>query len=306
MPLFIAAVVAAQSLTLTVRPVAGPRLQSSNPIVGRAMCQSRTLLLTKTGELVEVKAASPPAIAVRASPDLASRPQLWGLACLADGTMWTLESGHSLARLTRDARVAERIPLRVPWIALFGSGDRVLFQPLPTIAAVPVLSTAAPSALDRPTPWPGPIGRPGDGKTPALARNLVKCGVRSATLQPCWFADDERVVVSDGRTSRIVRVPEPVLNALDRSMPIWDVAVATPQRLNRGSESLPADRIWVLGASAPEAGRRRTPDTMILLDGERRFAEIRLITPARLVVFAAFDRCIVLLANGELLEVRAI
>jgi hypothetical protein len=86
-------------------------------------------------------------------------------------------------------------------------------------------------------------------------------------------------------------------------MPIWDVAIAS--RVNRAMDSPARERIWLLGNSAPGTGARRAADTIVAMDRDGRSARIRLTSPARLIVLAAFDRCTVLLTTGELLEVHA-
>ncbi len=288
-PVVLAAVT--EAVALSIAPVAGPHLATPTPIVGRAVCAGRVNLLTKFGELIELTTPSRPVIQVRIVQDLAKKPDVWGLACLADGSLWTLESGHSLVRITRQGRIAERIRLQLPWVTVFGNGDRLLFQALPIVAGAPVLSTAAPNALDAVRPWPGPIGRPGASSTPSIARNLLRCGLPATGLQPCWFVDDTAIVMSAGKAPWSLAIPPSVLAGLDRQMPIWDVAAA------RGS------RTWVLARSAGRA--RGAADTMIVFGPGPEAGQIRLPRPARLIVFAADARCTVLLASGDLLEVRA-
>jgi hypothetical protein len=47
---------------------------------------------------------------------------------------------------------------------------------------------------------------------------------------PCWFPDARWFAVSDGATSRSVSLTHLSASGLDRSAPIWDVALATEQR----------------------------------------------------------------------------
>jgi hypothetical protein len=296
------AAVVARVLTLTMHQVPGPGLRNASPIVGRASCGPQTFLLTQSRELVRVAAGKQEAFDVRAAKDIAATPDLWGLACLSDGTLWTLESGHSLVRLNPDGSVAARFRLQVPWIALFSAHDRLLFQALPTLAGTPALSTATAAALEAPKAWPGPTGRVA-GDAASIARNLVRCGISGERFTPCWFANDDGIVLSDGVHVERRDLPTAHLTALDRTMPIWDVAVTTPPI---GANDLASrDRIWLLGNSVPAGGARRAADTMVAIDTDGRSARIRLTSPARLIVFAAFERCTVLLATGQLLEIHA-
>ena len=286
-----AALLSVSPVQLSVIPVHGPHLATSRPIVGRAVCGDRAHLLTTFGELIEITTPRRPAIEVHVSEELGKRPDLWGLACLTDGSLWTLESGHSLVRLTREAGIGQRIPLQLPWITLFGNGDRLLFQALPTVAGVPVLASAAPTALEATRSWPGPVGRAGTGSSPSIARNLLRCGLRAGRLQPCWFVDEGTIVMSDGTAPWSFTIPASHLAGLDSQMPIWDAA-ATDE-----------SRIWVLAMSGGNV--RRAADTVILMDRGGRSGQIRLPRTARLIVFAAYDRCTLLLSTGDFVEVHA-
>jgi hypothetical protein len=231
-------------------------------------------------------------VALHAVRPLASTAAVWGLACIGGEELWTLETGHSLARLTADGVVAERIHIDIPWVALFGAGDRVIAQALPIAAGRPLLTAAAPRRLNELRPWLGPIGR-GDPSAPsAYGRNLVKCGIGSGAVLPCWFADEARVVVSDGVRVRThtISIPD---HAADLAMPIWDVACA------------PGERLWVLATSARPADGRRAADVVALVDANgAAVARQRLLVPARLIVSADQTAVTLLLTTGELAVVR--
>ena len=249
-------------------------------------------LLTRLGELIEIRAAHRPVFEVHVSTELASKPDLWGLACLTDGSLWTLETGHSLASLTREGSIVERVSLQLPWMALFGRGDQILFEALPIVSGVPVMAKASPHALADARPWPGLNGRDGSSDAPSATRNLLRCGLAAAGLYPCWFVDRPTVVLSSESGVRSIDIPQSDLDVLDREMPVWDVAVADRSRL------------WVLATSAPPGARRRA-DTVLLLGGAARSGRVRLPRPARLILFASSDRCTLLLETGEFLEVTA-
>ncbi len=120
-------------------------------IVGRATCQGTTWLLLDSGQLVEIAVASR-AVTVHSVLGLFPSDRPWGLACLADGTLWTLASPRALARLSALGRIAERQNLRLPRIGLFSSGDRLLFQALPTVVSTPALASSPALAAARRRP----------------------------------------------------------------------------------------------------------------------------------------------------------
>jgi len=282
-----------QAAALTVAPLPAPRLPIATGIVGRASCRGRVHLLTKRGELIEITTPRRPVFEVHASPELAAKPELWGLACLSDGSLWTLETGHSLASLSRDGRVLSRTALQLPWMAVFGVGDRLVYQALPIVIDAPVLAAAPPAALDRPHAWPGLAGRSGAGSLPSAARNLLRCGIAAGGRQPCWFIDRASVSVASSDSARSIDVPPHDLASFDREMPLWDAAVAD------------GARIWLLATSAAAGDRARRADTVILLAEGRPTARIRLPRPARLFLFASDSRCTLLLEGGEFVEVIA-
>jgi hypothetical protein len=283
----------AVAFALSARVLPGPRFPMSTAIVGRASCGNDAYLLTRAGEFIHVSDGRTPSLEMHVVRELATKPDLWGLACLSDGSVWTLETGHSLARLTRDGHVSLRLDLQLPWIAVFGAGERLLFQALPVVVNKPVLSTALPASLDAVRSWPGLDGRAGQGSTPSVTRNLLRCGIPASGWHPCWFVDDRAIAISDGVTTRVVAVPEGERASLDGEMPVWDVGI--------GSES----RLWILASSPPFNGRRRLANKLLLVQRDGRVARVQLPRAARLLLFAAAARCLLLLESGELAEVSS-
>ena len=185
---------------LQMRLLTGSVLGGNAPIVGRAACGS-TWLLDESRQLVEVLPASG-RIASRAVQGFAPGAQPWGLACLSDGSLWTLESPRVLARLSAAASVAERVALGLPRVALFASGDRLIFQQMPLVARAPVLASGPPRQPFQVRPWAGLDGRAAASREDELKHNIVSCGLPAGAWLPCWFADESRISVSDGTVAR--------------------------------------------------------------------------------------------------------
>ena len=273
------------------RPVTFAGVVPSALIVGRAACQGATWLLTETRQLVRVAAATR-TVTVHDAQGLLLDDRPWGLACLTDGSLWTLSSPRTLARLNENGRVVERQTIRLPRVGLFASGDRLLFQQLPTIIEAPVLATSPErQPLDVRT-WPGLRGRPAPSREDQLAHNLVNCGIAVGASVPCWFVNDAQIVVSDGVSARFRKFAGLRASGIDQSAPIWDVALVGPERL------------WLLATAPTSANGARTGGRLVLVN-DRGVEESRLmLSPtARLIVWATPTRCLLLTVRGELVEV---
>ena len=278
---------------LTVRAVTHSVIVDDRTIVGRAVCGSTTWLLTETPSLVDISTAAPRA-SVRQVRGLRAGEQPWGLACLANGSLWTLAAAHVLARLTTDARVVERIRLELPRLALFGAGDRLLFEELPVLVGSPVLSTSPPRKPMELRRWPGLLGRAAAARPDLLVVNLLNCGIGADGFVPCWFADQSRIAISDGSAAQTIsmELQFPPLSTVDSTAPIRDVALAG------------TNRVWVLSTSREGYGGRRTGGR--LTKSNRRAedeARVDLKPPARLIVGATERACFLLSVRGELVEV---
>ena len=179
---------------------------SAAVIVGRARCGGRTWLLTETPQLVEIGDAG---VAIHAVRGLATEAQPWGLACLSDGSLWTLEEAP-FARPDRRRRpcprtgrahAASRRAVRC------GSGARVR-----TAANRPrragSIDARRRRGLAETRPWIGLTARPGASPDEALMRSFVNCGLGQGGFAPCWFADESRVAIADGRRHDVA-VPPP-------------------------------------------------------------------------------------------------
>lgn len=266
-----------------------PRLPTEAPIVGRATCGDTTRLLTNTLQLAEISIERR-RVSVRPTVGVSAKDRVWGLACLTDGSMWTLESAHSLVQLTAAGTVLRRMPIRLPWLSLFAVGDRFIVQQLPTIVASPVLKGASSTNVTRMQPWIGLVGRPATSTSTLPAQNLVNCGIASNSALPCWFADERRIVISNGAAATTMSVP--AAPSIDAQLPIWDAAVTDTGRL------------WVLATSPRSANGRRAAGTLLQFDRSGLVrARIDLPVAARLIVSAAESRSVLLLSTGELSQV---
>src|SRR6266571_3560500 len=187
---------------LRVHTSSSTRMPSSL-IVGRAVCSHGTWLLTEHQDLILI---THPArqVTVHRLEGLRTNDRLWGLACLTDGTLWSLATPRVLIRIGAEGVVRERVELRFPRVAVFGWTDRLLFIDLPMLIAKPLLATAIPRSRGESMPWPRFLGRAAEARADLIARNLVNCGIGSGRNLPCWFADERRVIVSDGASANTV------------------------------------------------------------------------------------------------------
>jgi hypothetical protein len=263
----------------------------SNLIVGRSVCTGTTWLLTDGPELIAVSGARHD-VAVRPVKGIGPMDRPWGLACLSDGSLWTLATARVMARLGADGAVRERIDLPVPRLALFAWLDRVLFFDLPVQVGKPLLATSLPRDRSS-TPWPTFIGRTAATRTEEIARNLVNCGIACGRDLPCWFANDQRATISDGSkasTLSFAALSEP---DVDKQAPIWDLAI--------GGENA----MWLLiNTTTAHVRGHKAGGRLVKMDrqGTQR-GGIQLTTAARAILAASDNTCLLLTVTGTLVEV---
>jgi hypothetical protein len=278
------------NVMLRSRVITLPSAVTSSLIVGRAVCNDRVWLLTENRELVDI---SPRRLTAFTRPvrgfDRDDRP--WGLACLSDGSLWTLASPRVLTEITSDSRTTGRTTLRDPAVALFGVGDRLLIQVAPPVVSAPLLASAPPRHPAELRPWPGLVGRAPASRTDLFTDNLVTCGMATGRDVPCWFANDTLVTVSDGLRTRRVAFPFVEAAGIDRAAPIRDLAMVS------------AGRAWVLATSTKSVSGRRSGGRLFLSDGGREVARIDVAPEARMIVSADEATCLLLTVKGHLLEV---
>jgi hypothetical protein len=265
-----------------------PDAVPSGLIVGHAACGSSAFVLTERTDLIEVMVQER-RVVPHTVRGLSPGDRVWGLACLADGSLWTLASSRAVVRLDRTGQVRERVDLPLPRVALFGAGDRLLVQPMPIAPAGATLISTPPREPMLVRAWPGLIARSANLREQQIARNLVNCGLGHESWLPCWFADDSRLVISDGTAAHTVDWRAPRGGAFDRSAPIRDVALAG----NR--------RYWLL-ATTRRLEEREGGFLYRLREPAVEESSLPLQPPARLILSATERRCLLLTTTGALME----
>ncbi|HEX5475613.1 MAG TPA: hypothetical protein VFX12_13220 [Vicinamibacterales bacterium] len=282
------------------------------PIVGNELVTGRAvsphdgpvLLLTGGRALISIDIPARRATRHPIDAEPAGGETMWGLARLAGGSLWTLNGRHQLLELREDGSAGRAIPLRDPHVALYGEGNRLLYDRLdfePPAAAL---------TIGRPGEEPGTVW--GTMRTRALplarasvaALNLVSCGVGLAGERPCWFPDETAITLTtSGGVSRrlelagLQRVAAEVLLTSDNPpRPIRDVYVE------------PGGTIWVLSSGTADPGRRDWPGGWLLAQysaGGRLVRTGRLPDSGRLILRADAAGCVLLSGRGEVIEVRS-
>jgi len=277
-------------LTLTIaRHTAAPAL-ADGVIVGRAVCRGSTWLLTDRRLLTRWSGfdAAPTRVSITG---LRSDDRPWGLACLDDGSVWTLGSPRALVRLDGVGRAAERVELPLPRTALFGIGDRVLFQQFPLVAGAAALAVAAARYPSTSRPWAGLVSRGESSRELELTRNLATCGIAFAGRMPCWFADGRHVSVSDGISDRVIDLSTTLASIDDHEATIHDVALA-PQAE------------WILAAARRPASRQRTGVRLFYRGSDDEVTGALDLSPgARVILSADERRCVLLDSDDRVVEV---
>ena len=260
-------------------------------IVGRASCLGTSWLLTEEAQLVEISGDGR-AVEVHQVVGLKPDERVWGLGCLSDGSLWTLASPRTVARLDRKGGIQRRIELRFPRVALFGADDRLLYQALPIAAGALALATSRPGQPETDRGWPGLTARSAATREQLLTRNLVNCGIGFARWMPCWFADSTRFSISDGSASRTIDLPALRTAPVDKTAPIWDIALSA------------AGRFWLLASSRGRLDDRRAGMRLSwVAEKTGSTVSIEIDPPARLIVAADESRCLLVSTLGSVMEV---
>jgi hypothetical protein len=280
---------------MQVRLLSSPSVIGRQVIVGRAHCAGSTWLLTDGPDLTRVSVDAP---TVSSSPlrGLRNGEKPWGLACLPNSELWTLVTYDVLARLTADAQVVERVRLDRPRVGIYTAGERLLLQQPPAGAGKPLLAAGLPRKLPGFVQWPAPVSQPTRSRDDQWQANMVNCGIGVSSHVPCWLVNQSRLAIGDGTPSHTtVQELRFVRNGnSDETAPIWDVALA-------GSS-----RVWVLASARTGSDGRRVGGR--LTKSSRQGSDegfVDLSPSARLILWAAEDRCVLLSATGQLLEVFA-
>jgi hypothetical protein len=195
-----------------------------------------------------------------------------------------------------DGRVVERVRLDRPRFGIYGAGERILLQQPPAGVGKPLLAAGLPRKPPGFIQWPAPVSQQARSRDEQLWANLVSCGIGVSGDVPCWLANQSRLAISDGTPSHTAVLELRFVRdaAIDDTAPIWDVALAG------------ASRVWVLASARAGPDGRRVGGR--LTKSSRRGSDEGSVDPsppARLILWAAEDRCVLLSATGQLLEVFA-
>jgi hypothetical protein len=290
-----AVAVSASAAPLRQRPLSTSGRVGDGVIIGRAHCGASTWLLSAAPALVEVRVVDRTIVTTQVR-GFTTDEHPWGLACVGAGELWTLAGYRTLARLSASGDVTSRTKLRQPRLNVFGAGDRLLFQQQPGAAGTPLLAVARVADVNRAESWPGPLALPQSSTKIDVPSGLVACGLAYDALLPCWIANQTRITVSDGVRARtsIVQPQFVASTAVDRAVPLWDVAVARSSAL------------WILTSAASEEGGRRGGGrlTRSNLRGDD-LGSVDLTPRARFILSASEQLVVVLTMGGTLLEVTA-
>ena len=226
----------------------------------------------------------------------------WGLARLADGSLWTLKGRSTVVRISDSGEVVEEIPLGSPHFGVFAGGDRLVVQPADFQPPAPLLFAARIGDRAR-VPWSTLRSRSFNlARASVAALNMLICGVGRREERPCWFPDEAALamVKADGGARRIA------LDGLEVVAPEVLLTSDNPARPIRDAYADPAGTLWILSSGRPPAGAEDQPGGWILArysDGGARLGVQRLEQSARLILRAGSGRALVLTGKGMVAEV---
>lgn len=287
--------------TAALVPVFGP-VVSAETISGRVYDDEGGVLLLVGGtSLVRIDIAS--RAQERTTIRLCEAERCWGLARLADGSMWSLKGRNAIVQFGSDGLILRELALQAPQLGLFGAGDRLVYQAGILPANTPALYASRPGDALR-LPWSSMTTRPFEGLASgaAAALNLVGCGATARSEIPCWFPDEPALslVTRAGETRRLT------LEGLPRAAPEVLINASVPQRPVRDVFVDAGGTIWVLSTGTPLAGGKDLPGGWLLARYGPKGEPIdrRLLPkPARLILRAGAGRAVVLTGSGMVAEV---
>jgi hypothetical protein len=236
--------------------------------------------------------------ATRASIALPKGNSCWGLARLADGTLWTIRGRRTLAQVGVDGRIVREVVLAEPHFGLYARGDRLVYQPARFLPSGTLLFAGVPGDA-HPAAWSGiePRRFPALARASAAALNMVACGPTRSTEQPCWFPDDTSVALigPSGQTRRVA------LSGLTRVAPEVLLATDNPARPLRDVFVDERGTIWVLSSGTPPPGAEDQPGGWLLAEytsGGTLVRIRRLTEPVRLILDVRREGLVVLSGAG--------
>jgi hypothetical protein len=260
------------------------------------------ILIAGDGSLVSIDADT--GTYRRATLPCSGQDRCWGLARLADGSLWTLKGMHVVMEVSADARVVRELPLEAAHLGVHGAGLQLVLQPGTLPAGQPVLFSGSPSAASR-DPWSTMRARPFDALATgaAAALNLVSCGVSLTAEIPCWFPDEPSLflITAAGVTRTIA------LDGLPHPAPELLINARVPQRPVRDVFIEADGTIWVISTGQPVEGSPDVPGGWLIARYGRHGEPIdrrQLQEPIRIILRAAHGRALVLTGAGMVAEVQ--
>jgi hypothetical protein len=279
-------------------PVLGNEL-----IVGHVVDGPTAWLATGGDTLVRIDLASARHARTPVHP-LQEGEHMWGLATTREGEMWTLIGRATLAQVGEGAEIVRRIGLAEPHVGLFGGGRDLVFQIMNLHPPGVALAAGPPGGATR-RPWSNMRTRDLPFTRGAVAAlNLVSCGSSAGAVIPCWFPDAAALTLTDrSGASRVIP-----LAGLPIVAPELLLASDNPRRPVRDAFVTAGNMVWVLGSGEPPEGDTSTrPGGWLLarydLEG-RLFRRVQLPEPARVLLGALEDTCLLLAWDGRVVEVR--
>ena len=285
-----------------VAPLFGPAV-SAEVIGGKAEDDEGRVWLLAGGSAivrVDLDRREIERVALRVS----SAELCWGLARLADGSLWTLKGRRTLVAIGEAGRIDREFALATPHFGLFASGERLLYQAAEFTPPAPALRAGIPGD-EHPRPWSDVATRPfaALARASAAALNMISCGSSRTAERPCWFPDEAAVslIQASGATRRVplegleVIAPEILLTSDNPARPVRDAYVD-----ERGV-------LWVLSSGRPPADASERPGGWVLARYSPRGALIglqSLTEPVRLILRASGGRATVLTGAGMIAEVQ--
>ena len=299
---------ACQAAPLAQRPATASMTRLFGPVIAQQVIRGREQVDEQTVLLVEstlVRVDLKNRRVSETTVGVGTGETCWGLARLADGSLWTLKGRDAVVRIEGSGAISRTIRLEAPHAGLFASGNRLILQKAVTSAGERALRAVAPDGGDD-VAWSEMRVRefPGIARAQLSALNLVACGRSAVAERPCWFPDEAAVslITSDGRTRRIALqnlttvAPEVLLTAENPRRPVRDAYVD-----DRG-------RIWVLSTGDAPEGASDVPGGWVLAryrpDGTPD-GHVRLSEAVRLILAIEPGRAIVLAGSGYVSEVAS-
>ena len=279
-------------------------MPATDIIVGRTVSDDHVFVLTDMQLLVKIDPFRQTAEQVQLG-GVRIEENIWGLARLESGVMWTLIGTRILGEISSEGEVVQRIPLGEPQVGLFGWNNRLLYQAFDAPAGTPALAFGLPDTEHR-EPFGSLRLRHFDtARVESLALNLVLCGVGRGDELPCWFRNEATIDrVRLGKPSRPLR-----LDSLVTSEPTWDATPAEQRpRPIWDAYITETNDVWVLStivaAVPPEPNAREARRLLRYSPEGKLIGQVRLARPARMIMLVRGDTCYLLTREGQTLDVQ--